>query len=121
MKKTLTSILATLPLIAGSCSNKLDQELPEVIALNSYPNLVENYFDARNGNIEITKDIEKFLEDYKPSNATEVEKILIESAYHIEDNSYKTDKNIKSLDGMYNSLDITRKIALYETIKETKQ
>jgi hypothetical protein len=120
MKKTLTSLLATIPLIAGSCSKGLDQETPEMIALNNYGNLVENYFEAKNGNLNMDKDLKKFLKDYKPSEATEVEKILIESAFKIEDNNYKIDNNIKTLDGMYNTLDSTRKIALYETFKELK-
>jgi len=120
MKKTLTSLLATIPLIASSCSNKLDQEIPEVIALNNYPNLVENYFEAINGKLTMTNDIESFLKNYKTENATEVEKILIESAYHIEDNHYGIDADLKTLNEMYNSLDINRKIALYETIKELK-
>ena len=120
MKKTLTSILATIPLITGSCSNQLNQETPEIIALNNYSNLVENYFEARNGKIELDKDITEFLREYTVSNATEVEKILIKNMYYLEDNDYQVDNNIKNLNEMYDSLDLKRKIALYETIKELK-
>jgi hypothetical protein len=40
--------------------------------------------------------------------------------YYLEDNDYQVDNNIKNLNEMYDSLDLKRKIALYETIKELK-
>jgi len=94
MKKTLTSILATIPLITGSCSNQLNQETPEIIALNNYSNLVENYFEARNGKIELDEDITEFLREYTVSNATEVEKILIKNMYRHDRYSVSTPPRI---------------------------